>query len=284
MRVESLSIRDLLHGAAERLKAAGLDGARLDARILMAQALGISRDELIAAVRPPSRSEADLFENLLARRLGREPVAYITGRKEFWSMDFQVGPGVLVPRPESETLIDAALAEFPDRDAALSIADLGTGSGALLAAALKEFPNARGVGFERSPEAMAYARANLRALGFDGRCALAGEDWSDAGTETFDLILSNPPYIPSGEIGRLAPEVRLYEPWAALDGGPDGLEAYRNLAGLPPRLLKSGGVAVLELGQGQAGQVEQLFQNLTVRRIVPDLAGIPRALVLKKPN
>jgi release factor glutamine methyltransferase len=282
--VESLSIRDLLHAAADRLKQAGLDSARLDARILLAHAMGVSRDDLISAVRPPSRFEADIFESLLLRRLAREPLAYITGHREFWSLDFRVGPGVLVPRPETETLIDAALAEFPDRNAALAIADLGTGSGALLAAALKEFPKARGVGFERSPQALAYARTNLDLLGFDGRYALAGEDWSEAGIESFDLILSNPPYIPSGEIAQLAPEVRLYEPRAALDGGTDGLQAYRSLAGLLPRLLSPGAVAVLELGQGQAGQVEQLFQNLTVLRIVPDLAGIPRALVLKKPN
>jgi release factor glutamine methyltransferase len=284
VRVESLSIRDLLHAAADRLKLAGLESARLEARILLAHAMGVSRDDLIAAIRPPSRSEAELFESLIVRRLAREPVAYIIGRKEFWSLDFRVGPGVLVPRPESETLIEAALAEFPDRDAAIAIADLGTGSGALLAAGLKEFPKACGVGFEQSPQALAYARTNLRALGFAGCCELVGEDWSNAGAGRFDLIFSNPPYIPSGEIAALSPEVGLYEPRSALDGGRDGLDAYRSLASLLPRLLNPGGVAVLELGQGQAGWVERLFQNLTVLRIVPDLTGIPRALVLKKPN
>jgi release factor glutamine methyltransferase len=282
--VESLSIRDLLHAAADRLKQAGLESARLDARILLAHAMGISRDELIAAARPPSRSEADLFESLLRRRLAREPVAYIIGHKEFWSLDFRVGPGVLVPRPETEILIEAALAAFPDRDAVVSLADLGTGSGALLAAGLKEFPKARGVGFERSLQALAYARINLDALGFGGRFEFVGEDWSRAGAECFDLIISNPPYIPSRAIAGLPPEVRLYEPWAALDGGPDGLDAYCRLADLLPRMLNPGGIAVLELGQGQAGQAGQLFQNLTVRQILPDLAGIPRALVLKKPN
>lgn len=284
MSVESLSIRDLLHRAAVRLKNAGLEASRLDARILLALAMGRRCDDLIAATRPPSRAQAQLFEELLSRRLAGEPLAYITGHKEFWSLDFKVGPGVLVPRPETETLVEAALAEFPGRDAPLSIADLGTGSGALLAAALSEFPNARGVGFERSPEALAYARANLDSLGFGDRSEFVGGDWTDAGMQSFDLIFSNPPYIPRDEIARLPPDVQLYEPHAALDGGADGLYAYRSLAQLLPSLLCVGGMAVLELGWGRAKLVEPLFQNLIIARLVPDLAGIPRALVLKRPN
>jgi release factor glutamine methyltransferase len=278
------SIRDLLHDAAGRLTDAGVDSARVDARILLAGAMGIGREQLIAAIRQPMLAEATAFQALVNRRLAREPLAYIIGRREFWSLDLKVGPGVLVPRPETETLIEAALSLFPDRAAPLSMADLGTGSGAILIAVLKEFPKARGMGFERSPDALHYARANLQAHGFAGRGEIVAADWKDAPAGQFDLVLSNPPYIPRAEIAALEPEVRLYEPHAALDGGPDGGDAYRALAALLPTLLKPGGVALLELGQGQADLVKPLFQDLTVLPFVPDLAGIPRVLVLKKPN
>ena len=278
------SARDLLHMAAARLTQAGVESARLDARILLAQAMGISREELIAGTRQPTQEQEQIFRTLIARRSAREPLAYITGTKEFWSLDFKVGPGVLVPRPETETLIEAALAAFPDRRAPLSIADLGTGSGALLLAALGEYPKARGVGFERSPAALAYARANLQAQGFAERGEIVAADWNDVREQRFDLIFSNPPYIPSAEIFALEPEVRLHEPHAALDGGTDGLDAYRALADLLPRQLRPGAVAVLELGYGQVEQVEPLFRDLIVLHVAPDLAGIPRVLVLKAPK
>jgi release factor glutamine methyltransferase len=278
-----LSIRDLLHDAAERLSAAGVDSARTDARILLAHAMGVTREDLIAATRQPTAEEAALFETFVTRRVAREPVAYIRGSREFWSLDLRVGPGVLVPRPETETLIEQARAAFPDRSAALSIADLGAGSGALLVAALKEFPNARGTGFERSPDAFAYAQANLAGHGLAARGKIIAADWSEA-NGPFDLILSNPPYIPSADIEGLDPEVRLFEPRGALDGGADGFDAYRGLAGLLPRLLRPGGTALLELGLGQAEQVEPLFQGLTVVRVAPDLAGISRVLVLQAPK
>lgn len=278
---EVLSARDLLRLAAARLRQAGVDSARLDARILLAQAMGVGREDLIAGTRQPMQEQEQAFQTLIARRSAREPLAYITGTREFWSLDFKVGPGVLVPRPETETLIEAALAACPDRAAPLSIGDLGTGSGALLLAALAEFPKARGIGFERSAEALAYARINLRALGFEGRGEIIAADWNDVRDGSFDLIFSNPPYIPSAEIPTLEPDVRLYEPRAALDGGTDGLDAYRSLAELLPRLLRPGAIAVLELGQGQAERVELLFRDLTVLHVAPDLAGNPRVLVLK---
>src|SRR5262249_13569152 len=152
-----------------------------------------------------------------------------------------------------------ALSLFPDKTAPLAIADLGAGTGALLAVALSEFPNASGVAFERSGAALSYARRNLEAFG--SRASLIAADWEAAGQEEFDLILSNPPYIPSADIAGLEPEVRLFEPHAALDGGPDGLNAYRSLSQMLPRLMNPGGVALLELGQGQAGQVEPLFRK-----------------------
>jgi release factor glutamine methyltransferase len=281
---DGLSTRDLLHDAADRLSNAGVDSARVDARILLAYAMKISREQLIAAARRPDASEIARFQALIARRLAREPIAYITGTKEFWSLEFKVGPGVLVPRPETETLVEAALTLFPDRGASLGIADLGTGSGALLLSVLKEFPLARGIGFERSPDALTYARANLAAHAPGTRSQIIEADWNDAPSDAFDLVLSNPPYIPSADIATLDPEVRRHEPYAALDGGPDGLDAYRALAEIVPRLLRPGGMAVLELGLGQVRQVEPLFQKLTVLRVAPDLAGIPRALVLKRPN
>jgi release factor glutamine methyltransferase len=265
------------------LAAAGADSARTDARILLAHAMGVTREDLIAATRQPSAEEAALFESFVVRRVAREPVAYIRGMREFWSMEFEVGPGVLVPRPETETLVEEALATMPDRGAALSIADLGTGSGALLIAALKEFPQAQGVGFERSPDARLYAEANLRHHGLTERGEIVASDWNDAAGR-FDLVFSNPPYIPTREIETLDPEVRLYEPRAALDGGPDGLDAFRGLAGLLPRLLTPGGLTFVELGQDQAVPVETLFRNLGVVRVAADLAGIPRVLVLRAPK
>jgi release factor glutamine methyltransferase len=278
-----LSIRDLLYDAAHRLTLAGVDSARLDARVLLAHAMGITREDLIAAKREPSARETALFENFITRRIAREPLAYIRGKREFWSLDFKVGPGVLVPRPETETLIEVAVSQVPDRKASLSIADLGAGSGALLVAALKEFPNARGMGFERSAEAFAYAKVNLARHGFTIRGKLVAGDWNEAEGQ-FDLVFSNPPYIPAADIQSLDPEVRLHEPHAALDGGPDGLSAYRALAGLLPRLLRPGGLAFLELGAGQVSQVEPLFLGLRVVHVAPDLAGIPRVLVLKAPK
>jgi release factor glutamine methyltransferase len=228
--------------------------------------------------------EAARFESLLRRREAHEPFAYITGQKEFWSLDFKVGPGVLIPRPDTETIVERALALFPDRAAPLAIADLGTGSGALLIALLKEFPAATGTGFESAPQAMAFARANVAALGMANRAELILADWSAAPAAAFDLVVSNPPYIPSADIQTLEPEVRDHEPRAALDGGPDGLAAYRALAGLLPAILKPGGTAVLEIGAGQDVAMEPLFRGLEFQGVTPDLAGIPRALTLKKPK
>ncbi len=188
---------------------------------------------------------------------------------------------MLVPRPDTEILIETALSLVPDRNYPLRIADLGTGSGVLLVAALKEFPNARGVGLERSAEAFTYAKANLEHHGLAKRGEIIAADWNDA-PGPFDLVFSNPPYIAADEIATLDPEVRLYEPRASLDGGADGLDAYRALAGLLPSLLRHGGLALLELGQDQAKRVEPLFRGLGVVRVAPDLAGILRVLVLKK--
>lgn len=267
-----------LDEAARRLAEAGIEGARREARLLLAHALNADRDATLTLVPTPAQSAA--FAALVARRAAREPFAYITGRKEFWSLAFDVGPGVLIPRPDTETLIEQAVRHLPDRNAPLAIADLGAGSGALLVAALTEFPKATGTGFESSPEAFAYLGRNIaRHVPIRGLAVLAGWDKAEG---PFDLVLSNPPYIPAGEIESLAPDVSRYEPLAALDGGKDGLDAYRALALLLPAILKPGGLAILEIGAGQANGVEPLFQGLEIVTLAPDLAGVPRALVVRK--
>jgi release factor glutamine methyltransferase len=267
-----------LDEATGLLAGAGIDNPRGEARLLFAHALGISRDQTLTAT--PTPDQIAKFAALVARRVAHEPFAYITGRKEFWSLDFEVGPGVLVPRPDTETLIEEALRLVPDRDAPLRIADLGAGSGALLVAALKEFPNASGIGFESSPEAFSYAAANAARL-IGSRAHVRPADW-DSAEGPFDLVFSNPPYIAAGDIESLAPDVADFEPRAALDGGQDGLEAYRALAALLPRILAPGGYGLLELGLGQANAVAGLFPKVEIVRIAPDLGGVPRCLVLRK--
>ena len=267
-----------LDDATQVLAKAGIDNPRMEARLLFAHALGISRDQTLTATATPE--QAAQFAALVTRRAGREPFAYITGRKEFWSLEFEVGPGVLVPRPDTETLIEEALRLVPDRTRPLAIADLGAGSCAILIAALKEFPNATGIGFESSPEAFRYTSANARRL-VGGRAEICAADWNTA-RGPFDLVFSNPPYIPSADIESLDPDVSRFEPRAALDGGLDGLSAYRALAELLPGLLKPGGHALLEIGFGQAGAMEKLFPKLEICRITPDLSGVPRCVILRK--
>jgi release factor glutamine methyltransferase len=271
-----------LDEAMRLLAEAGIDNPRGEARLLLAHALGISRDQTLTAT--PTPDESARFEALVVRRGAHEPFAYITGRKEFWSLDFEVGPGVLVPRPDTESLVEEAIRLVPDRGAPLRVADLGTGSGALLIAALKEFSNATGIGFESSRPAHGYASRNAARL-IGARAEIRLADWNRA-DGPFDLVFSNPPYIPSADIESLAPDVSRYEPRQALDGGPDGLEAYRGLAKLLPGLLKSGGHALLEIGLGQANAmanaVEPLFRTLEIVRIVPDLSGVPRCVILRK--
>jgi release factor glutamine methyltransferase len=221
---------------------------------------------------------------LVLRRAAREPLALILGHREFWSLDFLVSPATLIPRPESETLIEAALAAFADRVAPASILDLGTGTGCLLLAALSEFTAALGVGVDRSAGAAKLAAQNAKALAMARRARFVCGDWTDALAARFDLILCNPPYIRSAEIAGLMPEVARYEPAMALDGGPDGLTAYRSLLPRLPGLLTSNGAAVLELGAGQGELVAGLAGAAgMVAMTRPDLAGTPRALVLRLP-
>lgn len=271
----------LIEGGCSILRAAGIDSPRREARLLLAHALGISPRDVL---RDPHRlADPAAYESVLARRAAHEPLAYILGEREFWSLNFAVSPAALIPRPESETLIEAALAAFADRPPPQRVLDLGTGSGCLLLAALNEFPQAFGVGVDRSCAAARLAATNASLLGLADRAVFLCADWSAPLRARFDLILCNPPYIPTSDIGGLMPEVARHEPVTALDGGPDGLVAYRQVISGLRCLLPGGGVAVLELGARQDAAVAALAADGgMVATTRPDLAGIPRAMVLTR--
>lgn len=261
--------------AAAALLAATKVIDRFDAEVLLAQLLGSDRLAMLAG--PDRDIDATAYEALVARRAAGEPVAYITGRREFWSLDLAVSSDVLIPRPDSETLIEAALQARAGRPPA-TILDLGTGSGALLLAALSEFPRARGLGIDRSPAALAVAKGNAERLGFGRRAAFELGDWGAGVRGRFDLVLANPPYVESG--ADLSSEVRR-EPAAALFAGADGLDDYRRLVPQLPGLLAVGGVAVIEIGHTQAAAVAMLAATAgLVGRVAKDLGGRDRCLVL----
>lgn len=275
--------RAALVWGAEHLAAVGVESPRLDARLLLAAVLETAPAALLAnlAARVDG-PQAARFAALIARRVAREPVALILGRREFWSLDLAVSAETLVPRPESETLIEAAVAAFAGRAAPGRLLDLGTGTGCLLLAALTEFPNAFGVGVDCAPAAAALARDNAVRLELAGRAAFLAGDWAHAIAGRFDLVLANPPYIPTGDLPGLMPEVVGHEPRRALDGGPDGLAAYRAILAELPRLLQPDGTAVLELGQGQAAPVSALAAAAGLGAVTrADLAGTRRALILQ---
>ena len=269
--------------AAADLAASGIDEARREARLLVALAAEIEPTVVLGYPERPldPLAQARLGE-LLRRRSAREPVSRLVGRREFWSLDFEVGPATLDPRPDSETLVEAALARIADRAALLRILDLGTGSGCLLLALLSECPNATGYGFDLAAAAVQVARRNAAANGLASRAFFAVGDWSAAVRGGYDVVLANPPYVPSGVIDALAPEVALHEPRLALDGGADGLRAYRELAPELGRLLLRTGFAVIELGAGQAAATAAIFRaaGLEVLGSHCDLSGIERCLVV----
>ena len=253
------------------------DTPRLDAELLMAEALHIDRDRLILS--PPQRVAPDRFFQMVDRRKIGEPVAYITGRRAFWNIELHVGPGVLIPRPDSEVLISSALEHFEAADGPKRILDLGTGPGTLLLAALDLWPGATGLGVDVSRQAMSYAAANARRLGFEPRVKLVEGDWAKGIGEKFDLILCNPPYV--AEDAELGPGVREYEPDEALFAGKEGLDAYRDVAPQLPRLLNKGGLAAVEIGHDQTEAVTELLaRDGLSARVANDLAGRPRAVLL----
>ena len=284
----AMTVGEARRAWAARFRAGGIDSPELDARILIGRALGLDHAGVAAAeARPLTAAEEGAIAALAQRRLCREPVARILGSKEFWGLDLRLGADTLVPRPETETVVEAVLATI-DRDGprsrALRIADLGTGSGALLLALLSELPNAVGVGTDTSAAALVIARNNARRLGLH-RAAFVACDVATALSSRFDIVVSNPPYVASGDIPGLAPEVRLFDPRRALDGGSDGLAAYRAIAKAAPGLLADDGMLAVELGFGQADLVAPLFAaaGLALAAAQPDLNGVPRVLIARKP-
>lgn len=265
------------HGAA-RLTSIS-DNPVLEARLLLAHALGVGQTDLI---RDPVRPvQMPAYERLLARRIAREPIALIVGRQEFWSMNFEVSPATLIPRADSETLVEAALDVFSHRPPPRRILDLGTGTGCLLLALLREFPASFGVGVDIDQPAASLAKRNAHELGLTERAGFIVCDWTNALSIRADLIVSNPPYIASAEISNLSTDIALYEPRRALDGGADGAECYRAILPQIRSVLAHDGVAILELGAGQAHEVGQLARDVgfgATRKC--DLAGIPRVAIL----
>ena len=268
---------------AEAFTAAGIEDASIDARLLLCAAAGFDHSALIRDPDLPIEEEA--AERALAmarRRLAREPVSRILGERSFWSFDLLVTPAVLDPRPDTETVVDGALEVLAERQGeALSILDLGTGSGALLCALLDVFAQAQGLGVDISKEACAVARENLARCELAPRGQVRQGSWEAGLPGPYDLVVSNPPYIESAALAGLDPEVRLYDPPLALDGGPDGLTAYRDICALLPGLVAPGGFAIFEVGQGQAEAVATLlasqgFANVRAKR---DLAGVERAVM-----
>ena len=275
---------EALNLLAQAFRTAGIEDADVDARLLVGHALHLDRARLIAqSDRILEAREINVISALAARRLKREPVSRILGQKEFWSIALAITPDVLVPRPETETVVEGAL-DFVVRGGLrmekLRILDIGTGSGALLLALLRELPNATGTGTDISTGALKVARENAARCGVEGRCTFVVCDIASVVEGPFDLLVSNPPYIAHDEITSLAPEVKDYDPTVALDGGDDGLAAYRAIAADAKRLLAPGARMFVELGAGQEAAVRDLFTNvgLTAGIARTDLAGIPRVL------
>ena len=285
----NLSIDAARRILAARLRDSGIETPELDARLLIGAALGLDHTGLATqARRLVSRDDADIIEGFARRRIAHEPVARIVGRKEFWGLDLDVSAATLVPRPDTETVIEAALAvlrESAPSDRDLRIADIGTGSGAILLALLSELNDAHGIGTDISDAALAVAQENARRLGLDERASFVRGDYAAGLRGPFNLIVSNPPYIPSAEVAALDPDVRDYDPRIALDGGSDGLAAYRALAPQAAALLHPGGALVLEIGAEQGGAVSAILRNAGLAVSNPprrDLAGRDRVVIGRK--
>lgn len=289
-RTETDTLAQVVAAAGERLAAAGVEDPRRDARLLVCRLLGGGPELLLGwPERVLSAEETARIEAAVARRAAREPVSRILGEREFWSLPFALNGATLDPRPDSETLVAAVLQRVRARDTALRLLDLGTGSGCLLLALLSELPRAKGLGIDVSRAALSVARDNAGRLGLSARARFSRHSWDD-GLDLeggpWNVIVSNPPYIASTEIAGLAPEVSGYDPPAALDGGPDGLSAYRTLIPAAAAVLLPDGLLALEVGHGQAGAVEELCIAARLRPLVcvTDLGGVARCILAVKPR
>lgn len=283
------TLGELLDEAVRTLRAVGIDGARLDARMIAGRAFALEAAQVLA--RRDDRMDAEKtrqFLQMVARRASREPMAHILGEREFWSLRFEVNSDTLIPRPDTETLVQAAAdwAKVRGGGRNLKVLDLGTGTGCILLALLSEWPKATGVGVDINPRALEIARTNARGLGMAGRVSFVEGDWGADLEETFDLIVSNPPYIPDREVAGLQPEVSQFEPIGALAGGPDGLGAYRAIAPWISKQLAdgAGAVAFLEIGIGQRDAVTGILRaaRLEVLETHRDLGDIERCLTVTR--
>lgn len=279
------SVGAAIEEATRRLAQAGVLDPRRDARLLIAHAMSAGVELLLGhPERELSDDKSQKVAALVGERETRRPMAQILGRREFWSREFTVTADTLDPRPDSEALIEAALAHIPERDAELAVLDFGTGTGCLLLALLSELPHAQGLGIDISMAACEVARKNARGLGLESRATFAVGEWGRGVSGNFDVIVTNPPYIPRSEIAVLEPEVAQFEPRLALDGGEDGLDAYRRLAPDIDRLLARDGIAAVEIGIGQEVAICGIFDAARLRPVWQqrDLAGKVRCLVFRK--
>ncbi len=283
----SLIAKEALRWAVLRLQQEHIETASLDGRILLEYVLGVSREQLLFLLDLPITMEQyKRLETLVEKRAQRQPIAQLIGRREFWGMNFVVSEDTLDPRPDTETLIEYVLERVVNRAMAHRVLDLGTGTGCLLLALLSELPSASGVGVDYSDNAVLVAKENALALGMAGRSQFVTGNWCDGLEGKFDIILANPPYIPTSVIPTLDPEVSVFEPKLALDGGEDGLACYRTIFRSLPMVLAKSGFAAFEFGMGQEKQLKELavangFEVVGVRH---DLSGLPRTIIIKYKN
>lgn len=279
------TLKDALARTASSLADAGIPDPRREAGLLVRHATGWDDATMLSDPdRQLEAGQAATLEAVTARRAAREPMAYIAGEREFWSLPFRVTPSTLIPRPDTETVVEAVLADIGDKTRTLRILDLGTGSGCLLLALLSEFPNASGTGIDISEAAVEVAKTNAVRLGFGARAAFRIGDWLENVEDRFDVVVANPPYVPDEDISKLDADVGAFEPLGALAGGSDGLDAYRRIAGGLSRILAADGIACLEVGVGQADSVAAIFagKGFRMHAVRVDLAGIPRALTVSR--
>jgi release factor glutamine methyltransferase len=280
-----LTIKESQNLGTQYLSQKGIENARKETRLLLSYALDTTLEYIIRQENQPlEKDEAERFFYFLKRRGAQEPLSKIRGIKEFWSLPFFVNETTLDPRPDSETLIETVFKYYPDHLIPLKILDFGTGTGCLLLTLLKEYPHASGVGVDISEEALHMAMKNAKNLNLEERCLFLKSFWGDALEEEFDLIITNPPYIPDNEIEKLQKTVKDYDPVLALKGGKDGLDCFRKLSFDSKKLLEKNGILVVEIGQGQERAVENIFNNAELENLSwhQDLAGIIRCGVFKQ--